>query len=57
LEKEIFALDKRRSADKRQLDNVRKRIKKLQKETYEAQEIEAHKGAPTKPLRTMAINY
>jgi hypothetical protein len=57
LEKEIFALDKRRSAAQRQLDSVCKRIKKLQKETYEAQEIKAHRGAPTKPLRTMAINY
>jgi predicted nucleic acid-binding Zn-ribbon protein len=57
LEKEIFALDKRRSAAKRQLNSVCKRIKKLQKETHEAQEIETHRGAPTKPLRTMAINY
>jgi hypothetical protein len=57
LEKEIFALDKRRSTAKRQLNSVCKRIKKLQKETHEAQEIKTHRGAPTKPLRTMAINY
>jgi hypothetical protein len=57
LEKEIFALDKRRNTAKNQLDSVCSRIKKLQKETHEAQEIKTHKGAPTKPLRTMAINY
>ena len=57
LEKEIFALDKRRNTAKKQLDSVCKRIKKLQKETHEAQEIKTHRDVPTKPLRTMAINY
>jgi len=57
LEKEIFALDKRRDTAKRQLDSVKKRIKKLQKEVYQEQEVKTHKCVPTKPLKTMAINY
>lgn len=57
LEKEIFALDKRRNTAKRQLDSVSKRIEKLQKETHEEQKIKTYRGIPTKPLKTMAINY
>ncbi|MBU0479306.1 hypothetical protein KKC91_12180 [bacterium] len=57
LEKEAFALDKRRDTVKRQLDDTKKRIKKLQKEVYQEQEVKTHKCVPTKPLKTMAINY
>jgi len=57
LEKEIFALDKRRSAANRQLDSINKRIEKLQKEVYEEQKIKTYRSVPTKPLKTMAINY
>jgi len=57
LEKEIFVLDKRRSAAKRQLDSINKRIEKLQKEVYEEQKIKTYRGIPTRPLKTMAINY
>ena len=57
LEKEIFALDKRRNTAKRQLDSVSKRIVKLQKETHEEQKIKTYRGIPTRPLKTMAINY
>ena len=57
MEKEIFALDKRRDAAKKRLDSVCKRIKKLQKETHERQKIKTYRDVPTKPLKTMAINY
>jgi vacuolar-type H+-ATPase subunit I/STV1 len=57
LEKEIFALDKRRDAAKKRLDSVCKRIEKLKKETHERQKIKTYRDVPTKPLKTMAINY
>jgi septal ring factor EnvC (AmiA/AmiB activator) len=57
LEKEIFALDKRTSTSKRQLDSITKRIKKLQNQTHKEQKIKTYRSAPTKPLKTMAINY
>ena len=57
LEKEIFALNKRTSRAKRQLDSTYLRIKKLQQETHEEQEIKTYRSVPTKPLKTMAINY
>ena len=57
LEKEIFALNKRTSIAQRQLDSVYRRIKKLQEEIYEEQKIKTHRSVPTRPLKTMAINY
>ena len=57
LEKEVFALNKRTSIAKRQLDSVYRRLKKLQEEIYEEQEIKTHRSVTTKPLKTMAINY
>lgn len=57
LEKEIFALDKRRNTANRQLDGINKRIEKLQKETHEEQKIKTYSSVPTRPLKTMAINY
>ena len=57
LEKEIFASDKRTNTAKRQLDSISKRIEKLQKETHEEQKIKTYRGIPTRPLKTMAINY
>ncbi len=57
LEKEIFALDKRRSTADKQLDSINKRIEKLQKEVHEEQKIKTYRSIPTKPLKTMAINY
>lgn len=57
LEKEIFALDKRRNTANRQLDSINKRIEKLQKETHEEQKIKTYRSVPTRPLKTMAINY
>jgi len=57
LEKEVFALNKRTSRAKRQLDSAYLRIKKLQKEIYEEQEIKTYRSVPTKPLKTMAVNY
>ncbi|MEW6003229.1 MAG: hypothetical protein AB1638_11380 [Nitrospirota bacterium] len=57
LEKEIFAIDKRRSAAYKQLDSIDKRIEKLQKEVREEQKIKTYRSIPTRPLKTMAINY
>ena len=57
LEKEIHTLDKRGSTAKRQLDSINKRVGNLRKETHEEQGIKTYRSVPTKPLRTMAINY
>jgi predicted nucleic acid-binding Zn-ribbon protein len=57
LEKEIHTLNKRRSTAKRQLDSINKRIENLRKETHEKEKIKTYRSVPTKPLRTMAINY
>ena len=57
LEKETFALDKRVGTTKRQLDSINQRIEKLQKETHEDQTIKTHKNIPTKPLKTLSIEY
>ena len=57
LEKEIFALDKRRNTAKRLLDSINKRIEKLQTETHEEQKIKTYRNIPTKPLKTLSIQY
>ena len=57
LEKELFALNKRRKTRDRQLNSIDKRIGGLQEEVYEEQNIKTYRSIPTKPLKTMAINY
>ena len=57
LEKEIFVLDKRRNAAKRLLDSVNKRIERLQAESHEEQKIKTYRNVPTKPLKTLSIQY
>lgn len=57
LEKEIFALGKRKSSAVRQLESINKRIEKLQKEMRQGQEIKTHRNVPTRPLKTMPVNY
>lgn len=58
LEREIFALDKRRKTVERQLNGVCERIDKLQKETCKERIIKAYSGkTPKKQLKTVAIKY
>ena len=57
LEKEVFALDKRKTATDRQLSSIAKRIEKLQKETHDDQKVKTYQGISAKPLKKMAINY
>lgn len=57
LEKEIFALDKRRDTAKRQLDSIYRRIEGLQKEVHEEDEIKTSRSISTRPLKTMGISY
>jgi len=57
LEKEIFVLDKRRNAAKRHLDSTSKRLEKLQTETHEVQKVKTYRNIPTKPLKTLPIQY
>ncbi|MBU2540712.1 MAG: hypothetical protein KJ593_02320 [Candidatus Omnitrophica bacterium] len=57
LEKEIFVLDKRRNTAKRLLDSINKRIEKLQAETHGEQKIKTYRNIPTKPLKTLSIQY
>jgi predicted nucleic acid-binding Zn-ribbon protein len=56
LEKEIFALDKRRNAANRQLNSINKRIEKLQEETGEGEEIKTSVSSAG-GLKKMTINY
>ncbi|MBU0999659.1 hypothetical protein KKG24_05180 [Patescibacteria group bacterium] len=57
IENEIYALNKRKSTLGRQLDDINKRIGGLQKEAHQEQKIKTHRSVPTKPLKTMAVNY
>ncbi len=57
LDKELFALNKRRKTRDMQLNSIDKRIEKLQKEVYEEQDIKTYRSIPTRPLKTMAISY
>ena len=57
LEKEVFMLDKRRSASGRLLNTVNRRIEKLQKETDDEQKAKGSRDIPTRPLKKMVINY
>ncbi|MBI5242769.1 MAG: hypothetical protein HY922_03670 [Elusimicrobia bacterium] len=60
LEKESFALDKRRAAAARQLSAVIGRIIKLQKGTGLTERPAAPKGVrsiQTRPMKTLGINY
>ena len=57
LEKEVFALDKRRNSAKKHLDCVSRRIEKLQEETHIQRKAKAAGGMPAKPLKRMAISY
>ena len=57
LEKEIYALDKRTNAAKRQLANILKRMEGLQKEVHQEESIKTYRGLPRRPLKTMAIKY
>ena len=56
LEKEIFALDKRRNAADRQLNSINKGIKKLDEETGEVEEIKTCVNSAG-GLKKMIINY
>jgi len=57
LDAEVFALDKRRNAAQKLLNTINKQIEKLQKETNEEQTIKTYRNVPTKPLKTLPINY
>jgi hypothetical protein len=57
LEKEVFALDKRKTDADRQLNSIVKRIEKLPKETHEEQKVKTYRGISARPLKTMAIKY
>jgi hypothetical protein len=57
LEKEIFALNKRKTSADRQLDSIAKRIQRLQIETHEEQKVKTYRGISARPLKKMAINY
>ncbi|MFH1287496.1 MAG: hypothetical protein ABII25_02240 [bacterium] len=57
LEKEVFALDKRRNTAGRILNDLYKRIETLQKEVNNEEKIKTYRNVPTKPLKTMAIHY
>jgi len=57
LEKELFALDKRRGGVKKQLDSVNGQLEKLQNEIWKERGAKIANKAPKKPLKTMALSY
>jgi hypothetical protein len=57
LEKEIFALDKRKITAQRLLDSINRRIEKLQTEVHEEQKTATYRNTPVKPLKTLVIKY
>lgn len=57
LEKEIFAIDKRKDSANRQLNGINGRIEKLQQEADREQKGITYRDIPTKPLKTMSIAY
>jgi vacuolar-type H+-ATPase subunit I/STV1 len=57
LEKQIFVLDKKRNTAQRLLDSINKRIEKLQTETHEEQKVKTYRNIPTKPLKTLSMQY
>ena len=57
LEKEIFALEKRRTAADRELNSIAKRIQRLQKESHEEKKIKTNRDVSVRSLKKMAIYY
>ena len=57
LEKEIFALEKRRTAADRELNSIAKRIQRLQKESHEEKKIKTNRDVSVRSLKKMAIHY
>ncbi len=57
LEKEIFALEKRRMAADRELNSIAKHIERLQKESHEEQKIKTNRDVSARSLKKMAIHY
>jgi len=57
IEKELFLLDKRRDTAKKLLNSVNKRLEKLQTEAHEEQKVKPYRSVPTKPLKTLSIQY
>jgi len=57
LEKELAALNKRRSTIMRNLADVSAQVEKLQKQTYQQHENNNQEDAPQKPFKTLKVNY
>jgi hypothetical protein len=57
LEKELAALNKRRSTVMRSLADVSTQVEKLRKQTYEQQGNKIHEDVPQKTLKTLTVNY
>jgi hypothetical protein len=57
LEKELAALNKRRSTVMRSLADVSAQVEKLRKQTYEQQGNKIHEDVPQKTLKTLTVNY
>jgi hypothetical protein len=57
LEKDISMAERRRGTMNRLLDDVNRRIAKIQNEVREEGEIKTVKHTKTNPLRTMPIKY
>ncbi len=57
LEKEIFALEKRRTAADRELNGIAKHIESLQKESHEGKKIKTNRDVSVRSLKKMEIHY
>ena len=57
LEKENFAVDKRRNNAQMRLDSIAARMEKLKEEIKEESKSHSYSSHPKKFLKTMSINY
>lgn len=57
LEKELYALNKRRNTVGKNLSGVNGQIEKLQKQAYEQQKNRDSEDVPQKSLKTLTVNY
>jgi hypothetical protein len=57
LEKELAALNKRRSTVMRSLADVSAQVEKLRRQAYEQQRNKDQENTPQKPLKTLTVNY
>ena len=57
LDREVLELNRKKRAAAKQLKSVNFRIDQLLRTSHDEQKIKTHQTVPTRPLKTMGINY